>query len=128
MKMNDIHPFAKIDENTNIGQFVYIEENVKIGKNCTIKHHVYICNGVEIEDNCFIGAGTKFINDKFTNIYHEPLDETIIYVCKNTKIGCNCSIMPVFIGENVIIGAGSVVTKNIPDNEIWAGNPAKKLR
>jgi acetyltransferase-like isoleucine patch superfamily enzyme len=127
-KFRDIHPSAKVDKTTKIGKFVYIEGNVAIGKYCNIKHHVYICNGVLIEGFVFVGAGTKFINDTFVGVFEEPTKYYTTHIRKNVKIGANCTIFPVRIGTGSIIGAGSVVTKDVPPWEVWAGIPAKKLR
>jgi len=128
---------CSIDENTKIGPFVEIQSGVNIGKNCKIQSHSFICDGVNIEDGVFIGHGVMFCNDrlpKATNISGHlksnedwKLEKT--HIKKLASIGTNATIMcGVTIGENSLIGAGSVVTKNIPDNEIWVGNPAKFLR
>ncbi len=126
-----------IGDNTKVGAFVEIQKNAIIGKNCKISSHSFICEGVEIEDNVFIGHGVMFINDKYpraTNAQGElqtesdwKVEKTLIK--KGASIGTNSVILSnVTIGENSIIGAGSVVTKDIPANVIAAGNPCRILR
>ena len=108
-----------------IPPFVEIQSNVKVGNNTRISSHSLICTGVSIGTNCFIGHGVVFTNDKFD----WPDDNIKNWICKETKIannvriGSNATILPVSIGNNVIIGAGTVVTKNVPDNSIVYGNP-----
>ena len=126
-----------IGENSKIGTFVEIQKNAFIGKNCKIQSHSFICEGVIIEDEVFVGHGVMFCNDRYPrstnqegNLQSESdwtLEKTLVK--KRASIGSNSTILcGLIIGENAIIGAGSVVTKNIPDNEIWAGNPAKFLK
>lgn len=141
-KNTSIHSYTniygcEIGDNTKIGPFTEIQCNVKIGKNCKIQSHSFICEGVDIEDEVFIGHGVVFCNDNLPKSTNKDgslksnndwtLEKTIV---KNkSSIGSNATILGgVIIGENSIIGAGSVVTKNIPKNEIWAGNPAKFIR
>ena len=115
---------CNIGDNSFIGPFVEIQERSIIGNNTRISSHSFICSGVIIGDNCFIGHGVMFTNDKFTENKDEWIErETIIG--DNVRIGSNATILPVKIGNNVIIGAGAVVTKDIPDNSIVKGNPAK---
>ena len=128
---------CEVDDNTKIGCFVEIQKKAKIGKNCKISSHTFICEGVTIEDDVFIGHNVTFINDKYpraTNgggrIQTEE-DWTVqpIMVEKGASIGSGSTILSnVRIGENAIIGAGSVVTHDVPPNSIVAGNPAKILR
>ena len=107
-----------------IGPFVEIQERSTIGNNTRVSSHSFICSGVIIGNNCFIGHGVMFTNDKFTENRNEWVErETIIG--NNVRIGSNATILPVNIGDNVIIGAGAVVTKDIPSNTIVKGNPAK---
>jgi UDP-2-acetamido-3-amino-2,3-dideoxy-glucuronate N-acetyltransferase len=116
---------ANIGSNCNINCNVFIENDVIIGNNVTIKPGVQIWDGIVIEDNVFIGPNVTFTNDKFpkSKIYPEVFLKTIIK--KGASIGANSTILPgVTIGENAMIGAGSVVTKNVPDNSIYYGNPA----
>ena len=107
-----------------IGPFVEIQDNVEICDNTRISSHSFICSDVEIGKNCFIAHGVMFINDKFD----APLS---VWKSKNTvigndvRIGSNATILPVKIGDNAIIGAGAVVTKDVPANGIVYGNPAK---
>lgn len=113
-----------ICENVFIGPFVEIQKNSVIGKGTRVSSHSFICEGVEIGENCFIGHGVMFTNDKFT----ENKEDWILRKTKignNVRIGSNVTILPVTIGDNVVIGAGSVVTKDIPSNTVVKGNPAK---
>lgn len=114
-----------IQEHSFVGPFVEIQKNVFIGKHCRISSHTFICEGVEISDNVFVGHGVVFTNDIFTDsesVKDWKLKKTTIG--KGTRIGSNATILPVHIGENCIIGAGAVVTKNVPNNTIVKGNPA----
>lgn len=126
-----------IGDNSKIGCFVEIQKNSHIGKNCKISSHTFICEGVTIEDNVFIGHGVMFTNDTYPRATTESgalqseadwkVEPT--FVRKGASIGSNCTILcNVTIGENAIVGAGSVVTKDVPPNTIVAGNPARILR
>lgn len=126
-----------IDPGTMIGPFVEIQKNVSIGRNCKISSHSFICGHVNIGDNCFIGHGVKFINDKLPKACSEDgstkrdgdWEPIGTIIGDNVSIGTNATIMcGVFIGSNSIIGAGAVVTKSIPENQVWCGNPAKFLK
>ena len=123
-----------IEDNTKIGAFVEIQKNVFIGKNCKISSHSFICEGVNI-----IGHGVIFINDKYPRAVNseDELENENDWevrfiktnIGKKVSIGSNATIMGgITIGNNSIVGAGSVITKNIPSNQIWAGNPAKLFR
>lgn len=125
---------CSIDDNTKIGAFVEIQKNAFIGKNCKISSHTFICEGVHIKDNVFVGHNVSFINDKYPRATNEDgtqqtdadwqVIETI--VDEGASIGTSATILcGVKIGKNAIVGAGSVVTKNVPDNAVVAGNPAK---
>jgi len=122
---------CEIGDNTFIGPFVEIQKNARVGRNCKIQSHSFICELVEIADNTFISHGVVFINDKF-NKGGPALGDKKLWkstnIGKNVSIGSNATILPVSIADNVVIGAGSVVTKNITEPGIYAGNPAKKLR
>jgi len=126
-----------IDENSKIGAFVEIQKGVTIGKNCKISSHTFICEGVHIEDNVFIGHNVSFINDIYPHATNKDgqlqsqdnwkVVET--FVKKGASVGTSATILAgVTIGKNAIVGAGSVVTKDVPENTIVAGNPAKILR
>jgi len=128
---------CEIGDHTKIGAFVEIQKNVKIGKRCKISSHTFVCEGVTIEDNVFIGHGVTFINDSYpraTNSDGELQTERDWVVEKTAikrgaSIGSGSTILSkVLVGENSIVGAGSVVTKDIPPNTIAAGNPARVLR
>lgn len=128
---------CEIGENTKIGAFVEIQKNATIGKHCKVSSHSFICEGVTIEDNVFIGHGVTFINDSYPRATTPDgqlqtekdwnVERTLV---KNgASIGSGSTVLSkVVIGENAIIGAGSVVTKDVPANAIVAGNPAKLLR
>lgn len=116
---------AVIGENCNICAHTMIENDVKIGDNVTIKSGVYIWDGITLEDNVFIGPCVAFTNDKKprSKKYPEEFSETIIE--KGASIGANATILPgIRIGENALVGAGAVVTKDVPANAIVVGNPA----
>jgi len=120
-----------IGSNTFIGPFVEIQKGVVIGDNCRIQSHSFICELVTIGNNCFISHGAMFINDTFSaggpaGGNKDLWKSTVIG--NNVSIGTNATIMPVKITDNVVIGAGSVVTKDILEPGIYAGNPAKKIR
>ncbi len=126
-----------IGDQTRIGPFVEIQKNATIGKNCKIQSHTFICEGVEIDDDVFVGHGVMFINDRYPRSTGESgglqteADWAVVptKVGKAASIGSNATILcGVTIGEKAIIGAGSVVVKDVPDSTIVAGNPAKVLR
>jgi acetyltransferase-like isoleucine patch superfamily enzyme len=126
-----------IGDNTKIGTFVEVQKNAQIGRNVKISSHTFICEGVTIEDDVFIGHNVSFINDKFpraTNSTGQPQTEADwkvvpTIVRRAASIGTSSTILcGVTIGENSIVGAGSVVTKDVPPNAIVVGNPARVLR
>jgi UDP-2-acetamido-3-amino-2,3-dideoxy-glucuronate N-acetyltransferase len=128
-----------VGDNTKIGAFVEIQKNVFVGKNCKISSHTFVCEGVTIGDNCFVGHGVMFINDKYPVAVNkegrlEVEDDwkprfAATRISTNVSIGSNATLMcGITVGNNSIIGAGSVVTKDVPPDEVWAGNPAKYLR
>lgn len=120
-----------IGDDTFVGPFVEIQKDVKIGKNCKIQSHSFICEMVNIGDDCFISHGVMFINDKFGN--NGPARGNKKFwkstnIGNHVSIGTNATILPVNIVDNVIIGAGAVVTKDITIPGIYAGNPARKIK
>ena len=118
---------CKIGENTKIDASVYVEEGVTIGGDCKVRPFVFIPTGVEIEDNVFIGPHVTFTNDKHPRANGE-WTRLNTKVRKFASIGAGSTINPgVVIGENALVGAGSVVTRNIPDNAIAVGIPARVI-
>jgi acetyltransferase-like isoleucine patch superfamily enzyme len=128
---------CSIDDNSKIGAFVEIQKGVFIGKNCKISSHSFLCEGVHIGDNVFIGHGVMFTNDLFpraTNADGSPQTEADwklveTHVKKGASIGSNATILcGITIGENALVGAGAVVTKDVPANTIVAGSPARVFK
>ena len=128
---------CSIGDNTKIGTFVEIQKNAKVGKNCKISSHTFICEGVTIEDNVFIGHGVVFVNDTFPRATNPAgglqteadwkVEPTLVK--KGASVGSGATILAnVTIGEDAIVGAGAVVTRDVPPNAIAAGNPARVLR
>ena len=120
---------CKLNDNVFIGPFVEIQKNVVIGKGTKIQSHSFICELVTIGENCFIGHGVMFINDLFKEGGPALGDKTKwqrTNIGNNVSIGSNTTVLPVQICDNVVIGAGSVVTKNILEPGTYFGNPAKK--
>ncbi|WP_332732990.1 acyltransferase [Flavihumibacter sp.] len=120
-----------IGDNCFIGPFVEIQKDVKIGSNTKIQSHSFICELVSIGDYCFIGHGVMFINDLFSGGGPAQGNKALWRPTKignNVSIGSNATILPINICDNVVIGAGSVVTKNITKSGVYAGNPAKFIR
>ncbi|HEY2471979.1 MAG TPA: acyltransferase [Terracidiphilus sp.] len=128
---------CEIGDETKIGAFVEIQKNAKVGRRCKISSHTFICEGVTIEDNVFIGHGVMFTNDTYPRSttgegeLQTEADwkvETTV-VKRGASIGTGATILPnTCIGENAIVGAGSVVTRDVPANAVIAGNPARVLR
>lgn len=128
---------CSIDDHSRIGAFVEIQKGATIGKNCKISSHSFICEGVHIEDNVFVGHGVMFTNDLFpraTNLDGSPQTEADwklieTKVKKGASIGSNATILcGITIGENALIGAGSVVTKDVAPNTVVAGVPARIIK
>lgn len=122
-------PGAQIGENVNICSHCFIENDVKIGNNVTIKCGVQVWDGITIEDDVFIGANVTFTNDKYPKSKNSDWQLLTTVVKRGASIGAGSTILPgLTIGENAVVGAGSVVTKDVPANELWVGNPAHFVR
>jgi acetyltransferase-like isoleucine patch superfamily enzyme len=120
-----------LGDDSFVGPFVEIQNGVVIGKNCRIQSHAFICELVTIGDNCVISHGVKFVNDLFQTGGPAKGDKTLWKFTKignHVSIGTNATILPVIIVDKVVVGAGSVVTKDILKSGIYAGNPAKLIR
>lgn len=122
-------PGAQIGENVNICSHCFIENDVKIGNNVTIKCGVQVWDGIELEDNVMIGSNVTFTNDMYPKAKNKDWKLLRTMICKGASVGAGSTLLPgITIGENALIGAGSVVTKDVPAGEIWVGNPAHFVR
>jgi len=128
---------CEIGDGTKIGAFVEIQKKSSVGKNCKISSHTFICEGVTIEDNVFIGHGVMFINDSYPRAANadgslqteSDWKVEATRICKGASVGSGATILcNVTVGEGALVGAGSVVTKDVPAHSVVAGNPAKVLR
>ena len=128
---------CEIGDNSKVGAFVEIQKNAFIGKNCKISSHTFICEGVHIEDNVFVGHNVTFINDIYPRSTNEEgglqdeSDWKVVetFIKKGASIGSSSTILAgITVGEKAIVGAGAVVTKDVPPNTIVAGVPAKVIR
>lgn len=122
---------CKIGDNCFVGPFVEIQKDVTIGNNTKIQSHSFICELVNIGNDCFVGHGVVFINDLFQNGGPARGDKELwksTNIGNNVSIGSNATILPVVICDNVVIGAGAVVTKDISESGVYVGNPARKIR
>jgi len=128
---------CEIGDNSRIGSFVEIQKNARIGRNCKVSSHTFICEGVDIGDEVFIGHNVSFINDKFPKaarpdgVLLTDADWSVQPTCvkKGASIGTGATILcGVTIGERAVVGAGSVVTKDVAPDSVVAGNPARLLR
>jgi acetyltransferase-like isoleucine patch superfamily enzyme len=128
---------CEIGDETKIGAFVEIQKSARVGKRCKISSHTFICEGVTIEDNVFIGHGVTFVNDTYPRATatggglqtEEDWKVESTVVKKGASIGSGATILcNISVGENAIVGAGSVVTRDVPANAIVAGSPARVLR
>ncbi len=113
-----------------VGPFVEIQRSVRIGKRCKIQSHSFVCELVEIGEDCFVGHGVMFVNDLFSSSGPARGDKSLwrsTNIGDRVSIGSNATILPVSICDDVVIGAGAVVTKDIQQPGVYAGNPARKL-
>jgi acetyltransferase-like isoleucine patch superfamily enzyme len=128
---------CEVGDETKIGAFVEIQKNARVGRRCKISSHTFICEGVTIEDEVFVGHSVTFINDSYPRAttgegelqseQNWKVEKTVVK--RKASIGSGATILSnVMIGENAIVGAGSVVTRDVPSNAIVVGNPAKLLR
>ena len=121
---------CELGDDCFVGPFVEIQCGVKVGPRTRIQSHSFLCEGVTVGEDCFVGHGVMFINDRFKNGGPAQGDRSKwekTLIGNRVSIGSNATILPVSICDHVIIGAGSVVTKDIKESGVYAGNPAKKI-
>lgn len=122
---------CEIGEDSFVGPFVEIQENAVVGKRCRIQSHSFICSLVTIGDDCVVAHGVMFINDLFATGGPAKGDRALwktTTIGNNVSIGSNATVLPVTICDNVVIGAGAVVAKDITEPGVYAGNPARRIR
>lgn len=122
---------CSIGDDTFVGPFVEIQKDVFIGERCKVQSHAFICELVTIGNDCFIGHGVMFVNDLFSTGGPARGNKDLwksTHIGNHVSLGSNATILPVKICDHVVIGAGAVVTRNITEPGIYAGNPAKKIR
>jgi acetyltransferase-like isoleucine patch superfamily enzyme len=124
---------CEIGDGSQIGPFVEIQRGVTIGRRVKVQSHAFICEGVTIDDEVFVGHGVMFTNDKYPRALLEPGEPPLVpgrvHVGRRASLGSNATILPgVTIGEFAIVGAGSVVTSDVPPRAVVAGNPCRILR
>jgi acetyltransferase-like isoleucine patch superfamily enzyme len=122
---------CRIGDRSFVGPFVEIQRGAVVGRDCRIQSHSFLCDLVTIGDNCFIGHGVMFVNDTFSNGGPAGRDRSkwgTTTVGNDVSIGSNATILPVRIADGVVVGAGAVVTRDLPVKGIYAGNPARLLR
>lgn len=128
---------CEVGDNSKVGPFVEIQKGARVGRNCKISSHTFICEGVTIEDNVFVGHNVTFINDLYPRATNQDglLQEEADWQCIRTvvkngaAIGSGATLLcGVTVGSHAIVGAGSVVTKNVEPNAVVAGNPAREIR
>lgn len=121
---------CKIGDNCFVGPFVEIQSNVVVGDRTRVQSHSFICDGVSIGNDCFVGHGVMFVNDLFSN--GGPAGDRSAWktttIGNNVSIGSNVTMLPVTVCDGAVIGAGAVVTKDITERGIYAGNPARMIR
>jgi acetyltransferase-like isoleucine patch superfamily enzyme len=116
---------CEIGEDCVIGPFVEIQKGVRLGDRVHIESHSFLCTGVTVEDDVFVGHGVMFINDRYPPRYNDPSILKSTLVRRGAAIGSNATILPVVIGKDALVGAGSVVTRDVPARSIVTGNPAR---